>query len=74
MRNEPAELIRDAIKATMRTAGVSGAALSREAFIPRSTLARKLVGASEFTVTELIRVADALRVPLRDLIAPADAA
>lgn len=58
----------------MTARDVSEAELSRRTYIARSTLARKLAGASEFTVNELMRVAEVLDVPLRVLIEPASAA
>jgi transcriptional regulator with XRE-family HTH domain len=74
MPTDQTTLIRDGIRSTMVARDVSEAELSRRARIARSTLARKLAGASEFTVNELMRVAEVLDVPLRVLIEPASAA
>lgn len=74
MRTDQTVLIRDEIRARMANRDISEAELSRQTYIARSTLARKLAGASEFTVNELFRVADVLDVPLRALIEPASAA
>lgn len=72
---DPLDLIRDEINSTIDAAGISEAELSRRTLIPRSTLARKLAGVTEFTLSELIRVADALDVePARFIAAAGDAA
>jgi transcriptional regulator with XRE-family HTH domain len=74
MRTDPSALIREVIRATMEAQEISEARLALDSYINRTTLRNKLAGASEFTVAELVRVADALGVTLRDLIEPASAA
>jgi len=72
--NDPTGPVREAIRDTMTKRGISEARLSADALIPRSTLTRKLAGVSPISVEELFRIAAALDLTLRDLIAPADAA
>lgn len=67
-------LIPEAVEATRKTAGMSVSELARESHITRQTLDRKLSGFGEFTVPELIRLAEALGVTLRDFLDPASAA
>lgn len=71
---DPLALIRDEINTTIRSVGISEAELSRRSLIPRSTLARKLAGATEFTLSELIRLADALGVEPSRFVAAGSAA
>lgn len=53
---------------------VSDARLAELALIPRSSLIRKLAGVSEFKVSELIRIGDALGVEPADLLRDVSAA
>lgn len=49
---------------SFRASGLALNALAEAAGIPRTTLRRKLSGAAEFTITELIRLAIALDADL----------
>ena len=55
------------VRVAMDTAGVTQHALHELAKIPWTTLDRKLTVGS-FTVRELYRIADALSVPIADLL------
>jgi predicted transcriptional regulator len=50
--------------------GVTVVWLCEETGIPRSTLSRRLSSRSSFTLNELQRIAEALRVPVSDLLQP----
>ena len=56
--------VRDAAHAQQ----MSDARLAELAFIPRSSLIRKLAGVSEFKVSELIRIGDALGIDPADFL------
>ena len=51
--------------------GVTRVWLCQQTGIPRSTLERRLAGFPSFTMNELQRIADAIRVPVADLLEPA---
>lgn len=53
--------------------GVAVVWLCGKTGIPRSTLTRRLSGHSSFTLNELQRIADALRVPVAELLEPVTA-
>lgn len=57
-----------AVEAARGTAGLSEVVLADATNIPRSTLKRRLSGASPFTVEELDAIATALGVSIVDLI------
>lgn len=60
-----------AIRRAAANQEISDARLAELSLIPRTSLLRKLAGVSEFTVSELIRIADALKVSPADLISVA---
>lgn len=48
--------------------GWSGRELARQAGIPTATVTRKLADLTAFDVDDLVKIASALGVPLRDLL------
>lgn len=64
-------LVADRVVAAMETKGATRLGISEATGIPRTTLLRRLSGASSFTVAELDAIARALEVPVRDLIGDA---
>ena len=61
-------LVADRVVAAMQSKGATRLGISEATGIPRTTLLRRLSGASSFTVAELHAIARALEVPVRDLI------
>lgn len=64
-------LVADRVVAAMESKGATRLGISEATGIPRTTLLRRLSGASSFTVAELDAIARALEVPVRDLIGEA---
>lgn len=62
------------VRAEIGRQGVTASSVSERADISRSALSRKLCGAADFTLEELVRVADVLNVPASALVARAEAA
>lgn len=61
-----------AVTECLKRSGRSQLSLSEESGIPRTTLLRRLSGATPFTVEELQRIADCLDVPVVSLLGPTD--
>ena len=61
------------VNRAIRARGVTVVELSETSLIPRSTLTRRLSGASPFTVAELDQIAAALNMPVASLSAPSTA-
>lgn len=61
------------VNQAIRARGVTVVELAETSLIPRSTLTRRLSGASPFTVAELDRIAAALNMPVASLSAPSAA-
>lgn len=64
-------LVADRVVAAMETKGATRLSMSEATGIPRTTLLRRLSGASSFTVAELDAIAKVLEVPVRDFIGDA---
>lgn len=62
--NEVSKLVSNALT----EASMSKLTLARESGIPYATLDRKIRGFTDFTISELFRVAKTLEVPLENLI------
>ena len=60
------------VRAEIARQGITYATISDASDISRSSLSRKLAGASEFTLGELVRIAAALNVQASELIARAE--
>lgn len=63
-----------AINAVITSQQITISDVSKAAGIPRSTLHHRLHGKGDITVSELVRLAVALQVPVADLLAEAAAA
>lgn len=61
-----------AVTEALKNSGKSQLSLSDESGIPRTTLLRRLSGASPFTVAELQRIADVLGVSVVSLLGSTD--
>lgn len=64
-------IIADEVRAQMARRRRSQSSVSTETGISERTLARRLSGASSFTIDELVSIADSLGCPVRQLIGPA---
>lgn len=67
-----AEGIARAVAEALADAGISHKAAADAALIPRTTLRRKLAGASPFTIPEIARLATVLGLTPSDLMARAE--
>ena len=70
----PDNRIAQAVLAAMAAKGETELGLSEAAWIPRTTLRRRLSGRTSFTIKELGRIAAHLGVDVVTLISAADAA
>lgn len=60
--------VAERVKSAMKSQGRSQLSLSLEVGIPNTTLARKLAGHIDFTVSEVFAIAQALHLPGSDLL------
>jgi len=63
MDQSPAQELADKVAACILRAGRSKASVASDAGIPITTFTRKINGHTEFTFSELLRIADSLGVP-----------
>lgn len=71
MAKTTAERIAQIVSQAIITAGKSKSSVAEATGIPYSTLGRKLLGRTEFTITDLITIAEALEIHPSRLI-PSD--
>ncbi len=64
-------IVADRVVTAMESKGATRLGISEATGIPRTTLLRRLSGASPFTVAELDAIARALNMPVRDFLGDA---
>lgn len=71
-RNDFATMVANRVGDLIGASGVTRTWICEQTGIPRVTLHRRLSGLSPFTLAELDRIADALRVPTTSLLPATD--
>jgi len=71
MSNRAAEWTAEAIKSALETTGVKKTHIAEVTGIPYSTLNRKLAGKADFTLGDILAIAEALGVSPATLTPPA---